>query len=116
MNINNKNLETLLTSYIGTNVKAQINGRGNKVEFYWDELLTDLVINETSRYFDIHYKYISVYRNLDFEGQVEETSEIIEFTLSSVTDDSKENLERLEKEYCIDKNCLYYIINILKEL
>ena len=116
MNINDKNLRLLLTSYIGANIKPQINGQGNKVEFDWEELLTDFVTSENNNYFNVHYKYISIYRNLDWEGSYEECSEIIEFTLSNNTDDSKEHLEELEKETHINKNCLYYIINILKEL
>lgn len=105
MNINKKNLEILLVNYITNSI---INNNTEHQKQYYGELLIDLI--EERPVLKVHFKHFTEYKT----GEI--YYDIIEFAISSKCKQDREQLEELEKEYHINKNCLYYIINILKEI
>lgn len=114
--INKKHLEILMTSHLTGNIKPNVSGCGKDIEFIWGEFITNLATKEDVKYIDIHYIHTNIYRDIDFKGQYIERNEVIEFRLTSSTADTKEELEEWEKKTHIDKNALYIIIQVLKDL
>ncbi|MBY7009295.1 hypothetical protein FDC58_14820 [Clostridium botulinum] len=124
MNINKENLEILLSSLIANNINTYNKNPGIIKEFYWENLILDL--NEERKYIEIYFKYwtkytekgqrcVYNYENDNFDI-VDKEIEYIELTLSKNTETTIENINEIEEKTYINKNALYTIISILKQI
>lgn len=114
MNIKEKHLLILLEEYLCGNI-VDNNPDATKDGFHeysWDTLLIELKYN---KYLEIYFRYYSTYKDSE-DGTECDYCEEVEFTLSSNTSQSLEDLIAMEKQYHVDRNCLFYVIEILKNL